>query len=46
MQELWDIDEEMLRNSFPDELALAVRALGLKGAPNSINEIGAESSTI
>lgn len=44
MRELWDIDEDMLRNSFPDELALAVRALGLKGAPSSINEIGAESS--
>lgn len=42
MRELWDIDEEMLQNSFPDELALAVRALGLKGAPSSINEIGAE----
>lgn len=42
MKDLWDIDEETLENSFPDELALAVRALGLKGAPNNINEIGAE----
>lgn len=33
MRELWDIDEEALENSFPDELALAVRALGLKGPP-------------
>jgi hypothetical protein len=37
MNDLWNIDEEMLENSFPDELALAVRALGLKGAPKQIN---------
>lgn len=41
MRELWDIDDEdMLRNSFPDELALAVRALSLTGAPKTINQIG------
>lgn len=33
MRELWSINEEMLRNSEPDELALAVRALSLKGPP-------------
>eukprot|EP00890_Picochlorum_soloecismus_P006417 jgi/Picsp_1/6777/NSC_04117-R1_protein len=33
MRELWDLDEETLKNSFPDELALAVRALSLKGPP-------------
>ena len=42
MEELWGIDEEILKNSWPDELALAVRALGLRGAPESIDKIGAE----
>lgn len=36
MRELWNIDEEMLENSEPDELALAVRALGLQGPPDSV----------
>jgi hypothetical protein len=43
MDELWNINEEMLSNSSCDELALAIRALGIKGAPNNINEIGGES---
>lgn len=43
MDELWNINAEMLSNSSADELALAVRALGIKGAPNNINEIGGES---
>jgi hypothetical protein len=42
MEELWGLDEEMLKNSWPDELALAVRALGLRGPPDSIDKIGAE----
>ena len=42
MEELWGIDEAILKNSWPDELALAVRALGYKGAPDSIDKIGAE----
>ena len=42
MEELWGIDENILKNSWPDELALAVRALGLRGAPDSIDKIGAE----
>jgi hypothetical protein len=42
MEELWGIDEDILKNSFPDELALAVRALGERGAPSSINKIGSE----
>lgn len=42
MEELWGIDENILKNSWPDELALAVRALGLQGAPDSIDKIGAE----
>lgn len=43
MDELWNINAEMLSNSSADELALAIRALGIKGAPNNINEIGGES---
>jgi hypothetical protein len=41
MEELWGIDEDILKNSWPDELALAVRALGHNGAPDSIDKIGA-----
>ena len=42
MEELWGIDENILKNSWPDELALAVRALGHTGAPDSIDKIGSE----
>jgi len=42
MEELWGVDENILRNSFPDELALAVRALSVNGAPDSIDKIGSD----
>jgi len=33
LHDLWDVDSIALGNSDPDELALAVRALGLNGPP-------------
>lgn len=36
MRELWDVDAAALANSDPDELALAVRALGLTGPPKEV----------
>ncbi len=33
MHELWDVDEQALRDSDPVEVALAVRALSCSGPP-------------
>ncbi len=36
LRELWNVDEKALAASDPEELALAVRALGLTGAPKGL----------
>lgn len=36
MRELWEVDAAALRNSDPEELALAVRALSLAGPPKGV----------
>ena len=36
MKELWQVDAIALKNSEPEELALAVRALSLQGPPKSV----------
>lgn len=36
LKELWDIDSRAMANSDPLELSLAVKALGLRGAPKTI----------
>jgi hypothetical protein len=36
LRELWDVGPDTFRNSDPLELALAVRALGLKGPPTNV----------
>lgn len=36
MRDLWKVDATTLANSEPEELALAIRALGLRGPPNGI----------
>ena len=36
LRELWSVDAAALKNSDPEELALAVRALGLNGPPKTV----------